>query len=460
MFYVRKTFCVILILLFSSVIYADEVRKDKFENIELLNKVLHVIQNSYYREIDQKKLINGAIKGMMATLDPHSSFLDEDVFKKMREDTQGEFGGLGIEVTQKDGIIVVITPIDDTPAFKAGIKSGDRIVEINGESTIGFPLDEAVDQMRGLPNTKIKIGIMRDGVQGMQYFTLKRQVIKVKPIKSALLDDSFLYLRLSSFQKRSAKSIVSEIKKMKKQLGRKKANLQGMIFDLRSNPGGLLDEAINVSSIFLKEGVVVSTEGRDPKEKQVHSVKGIGYKDLDLPLVVLINGASASASEIVAGALQDFNRAIIMGETSFGKGSVQTIAKITEKQGVKLTIAQYMTPLGRKIQAEGIVPDVKIGHLSDDWKDQFLEEKKYIRERDLRNHLTSTIESKQEKELRISNKERDKVERKLRYEKNQKSEDVKKSKTFKKYDPFNDFQVVQALNYLKSLTVYKRILKK
>ena len=223
--------------------------KSRFEKIELFNKVLFLIESNYYREIDTEKLIEGAIKGMMGTLDPHSAYLDEDVFAKMQEDTQGEFGGLGIEVTQKDGIMVVITPIEDTPAFKAGIKSGDKIVEIDNESTLGMTLEEAVDKMRGNSDSKISIGIVRDGVEGIKHFDLKRKIIKLESVKSQLIDD-VVYLRLTQFQKNSSDSLAEHLKKIKAKL---KTAPRGIILDLRSNPGGLLDEAVDISSIFLKD---------------------------------------------------------------------------------------------------------------------------------------------------------------------------------------------------------------
>lgn len=384
------------------------VNRSRFEQLELFNKVMHLVETQYYRPVNTEKLIEGALKGMMETLDPHSAFLSKDFFEKMQNDTAGEFGGLGLEVTQKDGIIYIVTPIDDTPAYRAGIKSKDKIVEINHEPIVGMTLDQVIEKMRGKIGEKIQLGIFREGAEGLKHYSLKRELIKVKPVKAELIQDKFAYIRLTQFQKRSAESIEDSLRSMKKKI--KDAPFAGIVLDLRSNPGGLLDQAVDVSSLFLKEGIVVTTEARDPQNKDIRYVKKIGYKDLKTPMVVLINGASASASEIVAGALQDYGRAIIMGSLSFGKGSVQTVAQLDKSTGVKLTIAQYMTPKNRKIQAIGIEPDVKIEEISQSDFEKGLKEDRYIREKDLKGHLTATIETSEEKAQReqLERKERPK----------------------------------------------------
>ncbi len=447
------------------------VTKSRFEKLELFNKVLFLVESQYYREVDVDKLIQGALQGMMNTLDPHSTFLDEDSFSKMQEDTKGEFGGLGIEVTQKDGTLIIITPIEDSPAFKAGLKPGDRIVEIDHEPTAGLTINDAVEKMRGKINSKIHLGIVREGVIGVKYFDVKREIIKIKPVKSYLVDKQYILLRLSQFQQRSAESMIEALRELRKE-AQKNGGLKGIILDLRSNPGGLLDEAVDVSSIFMKDGVVVSTEARDPKNKEIRYVKkaDIKEKDLETPMVVLVNGASASASEIVSGALQDAKRAIIMGSTTFGKGSVQTVVKIDETKGVKLTIAQYMTPSGRKIQAIGIKPDIEIDEFDPASNKVSFKDSGYIREADLRNHLTATIETSDEKKARL---EREKADRLLRIEalekKKKEKEKAKAAKTdtkdkddddeelFKKYEPSEDYQVGQAVKYLKGFSVFKKI---
>lgn len=422
--------------------------KERFQKLDQFNKILFLIENNYYREIDFNKLIDGALKGMMSTLDPHSMYLGKENFEKMEEETEGEFGGLGIEVTQKDGVMVVITPMDDSPAYEAGIKTGDRIVEINNENVVGLSLEDAVKKMRGKTNSKITVGILRDGQEKSMRITMVRRIIKVKPVKSEIIQDNFGYLRLVQFQKKSYKAIVETLEKFNKDLA-KKGGLNGLIFDLRANPGGLLEEAIDISSIFLRDGIVVSIESRDPKNKDIRFVKKTGFKDLTTPLVVLIDGSSASASEIVAGALRDHNRAILMGTRTFGKGSVQTVSKIDEESGLKLTIAQYMTPSGKKIQALGINPDVELNVLTDNYS-KLSKEVSYIREADLKGHLDAVVES--EEEIKLRNEQQKRIT-----EDSMKKMNRIKNKDEKIYDPMEDYQVIQALNYLKANKIFKKI---
>ena len=429
--------------------------RSRFEQLELFNKVLHLIETQYYRPVSTEKLVEGALKGMMETLDPHSAFLNKDFFEKMQNDTAGEFGGLGLEVTQKDGVIYIVTPIDDTPAFRAGIKPKDRIVEINHEPIVGMTLDQVIEKMRGKVGEKILLGILREGEDGVKQFSLQRELIKVKPVKFELIQDKFAYIRLTQFQKRSAESIEEAMKKMK---GQVKGGLGGIILDLRSNPGGLLDQAVDVSSLFLKEGIVVTTEARDPQNKDIRYVKKSGFKDLDTPMIVLINGASASASEIVAGALQDYGRAIIMGSLSFGKGSVQTVAQVDKQTGVKLTIAQYMTPKNRKIQAIVITPDVTIEEMNQADFEKGLKEDRYIREKDLKGHLTATIETPEEKTLREANERKERAERvkQLETRRNEaKNKNKKEDDIFKTYQAAEDYQVLQAVRYLQGFRVFE-----
>ena len=436
---------------------AFAVTKSRYEELELFNKVLYLIESQYYRDVDTNKLVEGAIKGMMDTLDPHSGFLNKEFYKKMQNDTDGEFGGLGIEVTQKDGVIYVVTPIDDTPAYRAGVKSRDKIVEINHESILGFTLDEAIDRMKGKEGSKIHLGIVREGEKGLKHFDLKREKIKIKPVKSSLVFENFAYLRLTQFQRRSASSIQSSLKALRKKSS-KKGGVKGIILDLRSNPGGLLDEAVKVSSIFLESGIVVSTESRDPSNKNIHYVIKSMKKDLETPLVVLVNGSSASASEIVAGAIQDHKRGMILGTQSFGKGSVQTVVQIDKDNGVKLTIAQYMTPKNRKIQAVGITPDVNLEDIDGQWFEEHQRRSNFIREKDLRNHLTATIETKEEKKNRLAEEKEARIRRAKKISNRSKKKD--KNDIFKKYNANEDYQVLQAIKILQTYGFYKEFMQK
>lgn len=432
--------------------------RSRFEQLELFNKVLYLIETQYYRPVSTEKLIEGALKGMMETLDPHSAFLNKEYFEKMQNDTQGEFGGLGLEVTQKEGVIYIITPIEDTPAFRAGIKPKDKLVEINHEPVMGMSLEQATEKMRGKVGESIHLGMAREGEETLRHFTLKREIIKIRPVKSELLYDNYAYVRLTQFQKRSTESMTEALESMKTQAA-KKGGIQGIILDLRSNPGGLLDQAVDVSSLFLKEGIVVTTESRDPQNKDIRYVKKSGFKDLTTPMIVLINGASASASEIVAGALQDYKRAIIMGSQSFGKGSVQTVAQLDKETGVKLTIAQYMTPKNRKIQAVGITPDVPMEEVDQVEFEKDLREDRFIREKDLKNHLTATIETDAEKADRLANERKERA-RRIEEMKAAKNKTVKKEdELFRTFEAMKDYQVLQAVRYLKGLHVYDGFIK-
>jgi len=420
--------------------------KNQFESLELFSKVLNLVETQYYRPVDREILIEGALKGMMETLDPHSLFLNKEYFEKMQNDTQGEFGGLGLEVTQKDGVIVIISPLEDTPASRAGIKPKDKIVEINHEPIVGMSLEQAIDRMKGKIGQSIHLGIAREGKEKTIHFNMKRELIRVKSVKFELLQDKVAYIKLTQFQKTSGELVEKALIELTKKA---EGKLKGIIFDLRSNPGGLLDQAVDISSYFLREGIVVTTESRDPQNKDIRYVKKSGFKDLTTPMIVMINGASASASEIVAGALQDYKRAKIFGTTSFGKGSVQTVAQIDKETGVKLTIAQYMTPHNRKIQAVGIKPDLSVDVLMKNDPSQGLEEDKYLREKDLRNHLTATIETLDEKKEREEREKKERIQRISRIESKKKIETKKNESEDERIpDPSKDVQVQLARDLL------------
>ncbi len=329
------------------------------EALRSFSEVYVRVKKDYVEPVEDKELIEHAIRGMLSGLDPHSAYLDADEFKELQIGTSGEFGGLGIEVGMENGFVKVIAPIDDTPAQRAGIQAGDLIIRIDDKPVKGMTLNEAVKLMRGKKGTKIKLTIVREGADKPLEFTIVRDVIRVKSVKSRMLEPGFGYVRITSFQSKTTRSLIDAVKKLEK---KNKGALKGLVLDLRNNPGGVLNAAVGVADAFLDQGLIVYTEGRVPDAKLRYSATQ-GDVLHGAPMVVLINGGSASASEIVAGALQDHQRAIIMGRKSFGKGSVQTILPLNKDTAIKLTTARYFTPSGRSIQAEGIDPDIEVQNL-------------------------------------------------------------------------------------------------
>jgi carboxyl-terminal processing protease len=337
---------------------ARAAASDTYRNLNLFGDVFEKIRTDYVEKPDEAKLIEAAINGMLSSLDPHSSYMDAKSFLDMQVQTRGEFGGLGIEVTQEDGYIKVVTPIDDTPAAKAGVLSGDIITEIDGESVQGLTLNQAVDKMRGAVGTTVKLKVLRGPKKDPQDVSITRAIIQIKSVRYHTEDPDVGYIRITQFNEQTFDGLKEGIDKISSQIPADK--LKGYILDLRNNPGGLLDQAIAVSGAFIDKGEVVSTRGRNADETQRYNARG-GDLTKGKPLIVLVNGGSASASEIVAGALQDHKRATILGTRSFGKGSVQTIIPLGESRGaLRLTTARYYTPSGRSIQAKGIEPDVVV----------------------------------------------------------------------------------------------------
>ncbi|MBL1319666.1 MAG: S41 family peptidase [Methylophaga sp.] len=375
-------------LIFGQMVFAEKppAKPDlPLEELRAFSEIFGRIKNNYVEEVDDKDLLNNAIRGMLSGLDPHSTYLDLDDFKDLREGTSGEFGGLGIEVTMEDGFVKVVSPIDDTPAAEAGVKAGDLIIRLDETPVKGLSLSDAVDIMRGEPESKLLLTIIREGVAKPLKIEIVRAIIKVKSVKNRMLEPGYGYVRISTFASRTGASLKEALSSLKTENGGK---LKGLVLDLRNNPGGLLDAAVDVSDAFIAKGLIVYTEGRVQNSNQKFNAKP---NDLlkGAPMVVLVNGGSASASEIVAGALQDHRRAVILGTKTFGKGSVQTVMPLTNNTAVKMTTARYYTPSGRSIQAEGIVPDIELDPVKISALDP--ENIALLREKDLSKHLENNV---------------------------------------------------------------------
>jgi len=385
--------------------------------LQAFSEVYLKIKQNYVQDVSDKELFDNAIKGMLEGLDPHSAFLNEKDFKDLKIGTKGEFGGLGIEITMEDGFVKVITPIDDTPAFKAGIKPGDLIIEIDSSSVQGLSLNQAVDLMRGKVGTPISLTIAREGETGPIEVNIIRDKIKVKSVKYEIIDDNYGYIRISSFQNKTGKNLKNAIQNLNV---KSKNKIKGYVIDMRNNPGGVLGSAVDVSDAFLKgKKKIVFTKGKTESAMYEFISNNTDLTE-GKPIVVLINGGSASASEIVAGALQDHKRAIIMGTQSFGKGSVQTILPITSKTAVKITTARYYTPNGRSIQAKGITPDIIVENL----EISSTSNNKILKESDLKGHLRNKSKKKKGNKTKLKNE-------KLK----------------------NDYQLSEAINLLKGLNI-------
>ena len=347
-------FVLIIIFLNAKVVLASQNGKELYKKIDLFSEVLEKIEKEYVDEIDQSEVMDSAINGVLQSLDPYSSYMSPEVFEESNTETSGKFGGLGIEVSMESGVVKVITPIDDTPASRAGIKAGDYIVRINGEQVQGKTLFEAVNLMRGPVGSPIEITIRRKGLKKAKIFKIVREVIEIQSVVSELIDNEIGYLRLRAFNENSDSQLNKEINKFLKN-----KKIIGYILDLRNNPGGLLSQAIKISDFFLNDGEIVSTKGRQTKENRKFFAKQ-GDKIKGKPLIVLINRGSASASEIVAGALKDQKRAILLGETTYGKGSVQSVIPLKNRGAIRLTISKYYLPSGKSISEVGVSPDITI----------------------------------------------------------------------------------------------------
>ena len=368
---------------------------EDYASLETFTNVLSIIRKNYVEEVETQDLVEGAIDGMLSSLDPHSAYLTPEDYKELQVETKGSFGGLGIEITQRDGMLTVVAPIEDTPAYHAGIQSGDIILKIDGEFTKDFTLLDAVKKLRGKKNTKVRLTVKSENTTVLRNVTITREVIKIRSVRSRMLQDGYAYLRVAQFQERTDEDLVRALRKLDEEAG---DGLSGAVLDLRNNPGGLLSQAVQVADVFLESGLIVYTDGRLENQRQRYFARKANTW-VEFPMVVLVNAGSASASEIVAGALQDQKRALVLGKPTFGKGSVQTILPLRPDSALRLTTARYYTPNGRSIQATGIEPDIDMGQvLGSSGRSRF----PTVREADLPGHLAPQDTSKRKRRNRDS----------------------------------------------------------
>lgn len=392
-----------------------------YEELKVFTEALTLVKKNYVENVEQKDLVYSAIKGMLNSLDPHSAFMTPEMYKEMQVDTKGEFGGLGIQIGIKDGMLTVIAPLEDTPAFRVGIKAGDKILKINDELTKDMSLHDAVGKMRGIPSTSVRITIIREGWKETKDFTIVREIIKIQSVKSKFLGDGIGYVKVTQFQEQTAEDLSKALENLEQE------NMNSLILDMRNNPGGLLNSAVDVTSFFLPaDKLIVYIEDREGKKVE-YSSSGGAY-DFELPMIVLVNEGSASASEIVAGALKDWNKAVVIGTPTFGKGSVQSVVPLTDGSALRLTTARYYTPKGISIQTTGIAPDIVVKQILKEGE----QGRPIIREKDLEGHLENG-------ELIFEEEESEMIPMKI--------------------DEENDTQLQRAIDLLKTWKVFKEIPK-
>lgn len=428
----RSGYSLFLLLFFlGSPVWAENSEEGKtatYKQLEIFSNVLSILQENYVEEIDTKEVLNGAIRGLLFSLDPHSSYMPPESFKDLQEETQGSFSGIGIEVTIKNDILTVVSPIADTPADLAGLKANDSIIEIDGVNTKNMAPDEAIKKLRGKAGSEVTLSIHREGWNKLKVITLKREIIPIQSVKAEFISPGFVYTRITNFQSHTTADFKEKLQVLKKQ-----HQIDGLILDLRNNPGGLLNQAISIADIFLNKGTIVYTKGRREDQNNVYIAHDNGEKRM-YPLVLLVNEGSASASEIVAGAIQAHKRGIIVGTRTFGKGSVQTIIPLPDGAGLRMTTAKYYTPDHRSIQALGIVPDVEIPFTACGPSESPATPANLLKEEDLANHLPGSPTNRGDDQGKTA----EKLEERLQ----------------------TDNQLRTAYNILKSLTLYYEFNKK
>jgi len=447
--FINACLMIFSILVFSQHAFAD--KEETYECLKLFTDIISLVEDNYVDTVDTKALIHSAIQGMIRSLDPHSSFMPPEAFEELQIDTHGEFGGIGIVITMKKGILTVVSPIEGTPAYRKGIQAGDRIVQVDGESTKEMEMWEAVKKMRGKKGSSVVITIERDGEEKPFDVEIVRDIIPIESVRSASLGDGYGYVWVTNFREKTVDEIIESLDELKT----KTNQFKGLILDLRDNPGGLLDQAVKLVDLFIDEGNIVSIKGRseeNTKEFNAHR----DNTESDYPMVVLINSGSASASEIVAGALQDHKRALILGVTSFGKGSVQTVEPLRDGYGLKYTIARYYTPNGRSIQAQGIIPDITVSSRYIKLKQDDANLPKVIKEKDLKNHLEAEPKAPQFEENADNNEpepnKKQKTPESKRIKEIQKRQTMRHGK-IRTEDLISDYQVARALDILKGYEI-------